>query len=147
MKLNNLFENPSPYEKLVGDLAGKYSRRINIYTASFGVWSFWKRTYRPYSKNVDSLWISLAPGSRLRYLYRPKASRPQRCLNHYGLHPRPQPWRFCCSKSYDRMWFLSQFGEDDLIYLLFIFPVDTYSRKMWQLESQFRLQISGFMIL
>ena len=34
---NNLFENPSPYEKLVGDLAGKYSRRINIYTASFGV--------------------------------------------------------------------------------------------------------------
>ncbi|UTC56331.1 tyrosine-type recombinase/integrase [Treponema sp. OMZ 906] len=34
-----------------------------------------------------------------------------------------------------------------LIYLLFIFPVDTYSRKMWQLESQFRLQISGFMIL
>ena len=49
-------------------------------------------------------------------------------------------------KSYDRMWFLSQFGEDDLIYLLFIFPVDTYSRKMWQLESQFRLQISGFVI-
>ena len=27
---NNLFENPPPYEKLVGDLAGKYSRRINI---------------------------------------------------------------------------------------------------------------------
>ena len=34
---NNLFENPSPYEKLVGDLAGKYSRRINIYTASFDI--------------------------------------------------------------------------------------------------------------
>ena len=30
MKLNNPFENPSPYEKLVGDLTGKYSRRINI---------------------------------------------------------------------------------------------------------------------
>lgn len=27
---DNPFENPSPYEKLVGDLAGKYSRRINI---------------------------------------------------------------------------------------------------------------------
>ncbi len=26
----NLFENPSPYEKLVGDLSGTYSRRINI---------------------------------------------------------------------------------------------------------------------
>lgn len=24
------FRNPSPYEKLVGDLAGAYSRRINI---------------------------------------------------------------------------------------------------------------------
>ena len=27
---NNPFENPSPYGKLVGDLTGKYSRRINI---------------------------------------------------------------------------------------------------------------------
>ena len=26
----NPFQNPSPYEKLVGDLTGKYSRRINI---------------------------------------------------------------------------------------------------------------------
>ena len=26
----NLFQNPPPYEKLVGDLAGAYSRRINI---------------------------------------------------------------------------------------------------------------------
>ena len=26
----NPFENPPPYEKLVGDLAGAYSRRINI---------------------------------------------------------------------------------------------------------------------
>ncbi len=26
----NPFENPPPYEKLVGDLAGMYSRRINI---------------------------------------------------------------------------------------------------------------------
>ena len=34
---NNLFENHPPYEKLVGDLAGKYSRRINIYTASFDI--------------------------------------------------------------------------------------------------------------
>lgn len=24
------FQNPPPYEKLLGDLAGKYSRRINI---------------------------------------------------------------------------------------------------------------------
>ena len=27
---NNPFENPPPYERLVGDLIGKYSRRINI---------------------------------------------------------------------------------------------------------------------
>ena len=27
---NNPFQNPPPYEKLVGDLAGVYSRRINI---------------------------------------------------------------------------------------------------------------------
>lgn len=27
---NNPFHNPPPYEKLVGDLAGAYSRRINI---------------------------------------------------------------------------------------------------------------------
>lgn len=26
----NPFQNPSPYEKLVGDLVGGYSRRINI---------------------------------------------------------------------------------------------------------------------
>ena len=27
---NNPFQNPPPYERLVGDLAGAYSRRINI---------------------------------------------------------------------------------------------------------------------
>ena len=27
---DNLFQNPPPYEKLVGDLSGAYSRRINI---------------------------------------------------------------------------------------------------------------------
>lgn len=27
---NDPFQNPPPYEKLVGDLAGAYSRRINI---------------------------------------------------------------------------------------------------------------------
>ena len=27
---NDPLQNPSPYEKLVGDLAGAYSRRINI---------------------------------------------------------------------------------------------------------------------
>jgi len=27
---NNPFQNPPPYEKLVGDLKGAYSRRINI---------------------------------------------------------------------------------------------------------------------
>ena len=27
---NNPFQNPPPYEKLIGDLSGKYSRRINI---------------------------------------------------------------------------------------------------------------------
>ena len=27
---NNPLQNPPPYEKLVGDLAGAYSRRINI---------------------------------------------------------------------------------------------------------------------
>ncbi len=30
MLLHNPFQNPPPYEKLVGDLAGAYSRRINI---------------------------------------------------------------------------------------------------------------------
>lgn len=28
--VDNPFQNPPPYEKLVGDLAGAYSRRINI---------------------------------------------------------------------------------------------------------------------
>ena len=27
---NNPYQNPPPYQKLVGDLAGVYSRRINI---------------------------------------------------------------------------------------------------------------------
>ena len=27
---NDPFQNPPPYEKLIGDLAGTYSRRINI---------------------------------------------------------------------------------------------------------------------
>jgi len=27
----NPYQNPPPYEKLVGDLAGAYSRRINIH--------------------------------------------------------------------------------------------------------------------
>jgi len=27
---NNPYQNPPPYEKLVGDLAGAYSRRINL---------------------------------------------------------------------------------------------------------------------
>ncbi len=27
---SNPFQNPPPYEKLLGDLCGKYSRRINI---------------------------------------------------------------------------------------------------------------------
>lgn len=27
---NNLFQNPLPYEKLIGDLAGTYSRRTKI---------------------------------------------------------------------------------------------------------------------
>jgi toxin YoeB len=30
MLRENPFQNPPPYEKLVGDLAGAYSRRINI---------------------------------------------------------------------------------------------------------------------
>ena len=30
MLKQNPFENPPPYEKLVGDLTGAYSRRINI---------------------------------------------------------------------------------------------------------------------
>ena len=28
--VKNPFQNPPPYEKLIGDLAGAYSRRINI---------------------------------------------------------------------------------------------------------------------
>lgn len=27
---NNPFQNPPPYEKLIGDLSGAYSRRVNI---------------------------------------------------------------------------------------------------------------------
>ena len=30
LNAKNPFQNPPPYEKLVGDLAGAYSRRINI---------------------------------------------------------------------------------------------------------------------
>ena len=30
MLAENPFKNPPPYEKLIGDLAGAYSRRINI---------------------------------------------------------------------------------------------------------------------
>ena len=30
IRQNNPFQNPPPYEKLVGDLTGAYSRRINI---------------------------------------------------------------------------------------------------------------------
>ena len=30
LELNNPFQNPPPFEKLVGDLARAYSRRINI---------------------------------------------------------------------------------------------------------------------
>jgi Txe/YoeB family toxin of toxin-antitoxin system len=30
---NDPFQNPPPFEKLVGDLDGAYSRRINIHTA------------------------------------------------------------------------------------------------------------------
>ena len=30
MLSNDPFQNPPPFEKLVGDLAGTYSRRINI---------------------------------------------------------------------------------------------------------------------
>ena len=30
MVAENPFQNPPPYEKLIGDLAGAYSRRINI---------------------------------------------------------------------------------------------------------------------
>lgn len=28
---NNPYQNPPPYEKLIGDLSGAYSRRINIH--------------------------------------------------------------------------------------------------------------------
>ncbi len=28
--VNNPFQNPPPYEKLIGDLCGNFSRRINI---------------------------------------------------------------------------------------------------------------------
>jgi toxin YoeB len=47
----NPFQNPPPYEKLVGDLAGAYSRRINI---------LHRLVYQPYEEDrvikVIRLW-------------------------------------------------------------------------------------------
>ena len=40
----NPFQNPPPYEKLVGDLSGAYSRRINIQTALFTKFSKKKKS-------------------------------------------------------------------------------------------------------
>ena len=37
---NDLFLSNPPYEKLVGDLAGAYSRRINIQHLVGGIWEY-----------------------------------------------------------------------------------------------------------
>ena len=92
--------------------------------------------------HFPSLICNVSTGIRLRYSHHPRASRSQRCFNRSGLSSRLKPRRSRRSKPYrqDGVYPFSLFSEDDLIYLLFIFPADTYSRKMWQLEFQFRLQ-------
>ena len=51
--------------------------------------------------------------NRLRYPHHPRTSRSQRCFNHYGLHPRPQPRRSRRSKPYrPNVICFSLFSED-----------------------------------
>lgn len=53
----NPLPNPPPYEKLVGDLAGAYSRRIT----TFGVSSAHRSAHRQSIKNVVVLRINAEP--------------------------------------------------------------------------------------
>lgn len=51
---DNPFQNPPPYEKLVGDLAGAYSRRINVqHRLVYQVTG--TRSYRQGDPDVDPL--------------------------------------------------------------------------------------------
>lgn len=50
---DNPFQNPPPYEKLVGDLAGAYSRRINVQHRLLP--SAGTRPYRQGHPDVDPL--------------------------------------------------------------------------------------------
>jgi len=51
---NDPLQNPPPYEKLVGDLTGAYSRRINIqHRLVYEI--FAKGKSRPCAANVDAL--------------------------------------------------------------------------------------------
>jgi len=51
---NNPFQNPPPFEKLVGDLADTYSRRINI-QHHIVCESLYQRENRSYPAHVDAL--------------------------------------------------------------------------------------------
>ena len=55
---------------------------------------FYVRVFRSLSAvirlYVSPLICNASTGIRLRYPHYPRASRSQRCFNHYGLHPRPQ---------------------------------------------------------
>ena len=50
--------------------------------------------------HVPPLICNASTGIRLQYPHHPRTSRSQRCFNHYGLHPRPQPRRSRRSKPY-----------------------------------------------
>ena len=63
--------------------------------------------------HVPPLICNASTGIRLRYPHHPRTSRSQRCFNHYGLHPRPQPWRSRRSKPYrPNVICFSLFSED-----------------------------------
>ena len=59
--MKNPFQNPPPYEKLVGNLRGNYSRRINIQHRSakhrriYGAFRLYVGRHRPRQAPVDTL--------------------------------------------------------------------------------------------
>ena len=57
------FQNPPPYEKLLGNMAGMYSRRINRQQAR--IRSGYGQQNRPYHFHVDALRINM-PDAQIR---------------------------------------------------------------------------------
>ena len=101
-----------------GGTKKRASRWASYWSLGYSVPPAWSRFTVWYSEanrlsRVTSLICNASTRSRLRYPYHTRASRSQRCFNHYVLHPRPQSRRSRHSKSYrpDMMRF-SLFSED-----------------------------------